>query len=101
MLILCVVHAAIRREAEPAAADSMTAADLLTAMRLLREVEGERTLVSPQPVVTPVVETPEDEAERRAPERRNPDHGEPTLSAVEPVGEASVTPLPSRGMKRE
>jgi hypothetical protein len=42
VLILCVVEAAIRREEEPARAETMTAADLINAMRLLREVEGER-----------------------------------------------------------
>ncbi|WP_137392434.1 hypothetical protein [Rhodoligotrophos defluvii] len=42
VLILCIVHAAIRREAEPTTAESMTAADLIAAMRLLREVDGER-----------------------------------------------------------
>ena len=42
VLILCVVHAGIRREGEPAAgASTMSAADLLTAMRILREVEDE------------------------------------------------------------
>ncbi len=42
VLILCVVHAAIRREDDPTAGESMTAAQLVTAMRLLREVEDER-----------------------------------------------------------
>jgi hypothetical protein len=44
VLILCVVHAAIRREDEPAEGETMTAAELITAIRLLREVEGERLL---------------------------------------------------------
>ena len=39
VLILCVVQARIRDENEPVAADSMTAAQLLTALRLAREVE--------------------------------------------------------------
>ncbi|MFC5067377.1 hypothetical protein [Flaviflagellibacter deserti] len=42
VIILCVVHAAIRREGELADAETMTAADLITAMRLLRTVDGER-----------------------------------------------------------
>jgi hypothetical protein len=42
VLILCVVHAAIRRSEDPAEGETMTAADLITAMRLLRQVEGER-----------------------------------------------------------
>ena len=40
VLILCVVHGAIRREdAAPATAASMTAAELMTALRLARELE--------------------------------------------------------------
>jgi uncharacterized membrane protein YedE/YeeE len=40
VIILCVVHAAIRREGMPdATAASMTASDLMTALRLAREVE--------------------------------------------------------------
>jgi len=42
VLVLCVVHAAIRREDQPADAETMTAAQLITAMRLLRDVETER-----------------------------------------------------------
>ncbi len=41
VLALCVVHAAIRREDQPADAETMTAAQLITAMRLLREVKSE------------------------------------------------------------
>ncbi|MGO3934629.1 hypothetical protein [Rhodopseudomonas pseudopalustris] len=40
VLILCVVHAAIRREGLPAAsASAMTAAEMMTALRMAREVE--------------------------------------------------------------
>lgn len=40
VLILCVVHAGIRRETEPeAGATTMSAADIITALRLAREVE--------------------------------------------------------------
>lgn len=40
VLILCVVHAAIRREGLPVAtASSMTAADMMAALRMAREVE--------------------------------------------------------------
>src|SRR5205807_798643 len=43
VLILCVVHAAIRREGLPAAsASTMTAADLVAAMRIARELEAAR-----------------------------------------------------------
>jgi hypothetical protein len=40
VFILCIVHAGIRRENDPAAAaESMTAAQMLTALRLAHEVE--------------------------------------------------------------
>jgi hypothetical protein len=43
VLILCVVHAAIRRDGLPAAsASTMTAADMIAAMRMAREVEDAR-----------------------------------------------------------
>ncbi len=40
VLIFCVVQANIRREDEPAAADTMTAAQMIAALRLAREVEA-------------------------------------------------------------
>jgi hypothetical protein len=46
VLILCVVQAAIRREDEPADAETMTAAQMLTAMRLLRQVDAEKLAVA-------------------------------------------------------
>ncbi|MFC7398407.1 hypothetical protein ACFQU1_14500 [Chelatococcus sp. GCM10030263] len=46
VLILCVVHAAIRREADPADAETMTAAELMTATRLLRQMDEERLAVA-------------------------------------------------------
>lgn len=52
VLILCVVHAAIRREAEPADAETMTAAQLIAALRLAREVGTERAAaagIAPEP----------------------------------------------------
>jgi hypothetical protein len=73
VLILCVVQAAIRREDTPADAETMTAAQLLTALRLLREVEGEQRLVP---------------ASGPAP----PEAAEPPARAA---GEATVTPLTS------
>ncbi|MEJ2436359.1 MAG: hypothetical protein P8Y53_25645, partial [Pseudolabrys sp.] len=39
VLILCVVHANIRREGEPDALDTMTAAQIMSALRIAREVE--------------------------------------------------------------
>jgi hypothetical protein len=59
VLILCVVHAAIRREGEPVAADSITAAQMFTALRLARDLGSAHPVVAaadapappPQPVV--------------------------------------------------
>jgi hypothetical protein len=43
VIILCVAHANIRREGTPVATlTSMTASDLITAIRLAREVEAEQ-----------------------------------------------------------
>jgi hypothetical protein len=43
VLILCVAHASIRRQATPTASlSSMTASELITAIRLAREVEAEQ-----------------------------------------------------------
>jgi hypothetical protein len=45
VLILCVVHAGIRREGDPvASASTMTAADMIAALRLAREVDDARVL---------------------------------------------------------
>jgi hypothetical protein len=41
VLILCVVHAAIRREGEPVAASTMTADQLITALRLAGEIRAQ------------------------------------------------------------
>ena len=46
VLILCVVHAAIRKDEYPTEGETMTAAQLITAIRLLREVEAERLVQS-------------------------------------------------------
>lgn len=63
VLILCVVHSAIRREGLPAShASTMTAAELMAALRMAREVEqASRAAADPaMPIVTdqpaPVVE---------------------------------------------
>jgi hypothetical protein len=61
VLILCVVQARIREENEPIAGDSMTAAQLLTALRLAREVEvaqSARRQVEEAPVTPVEVEAP-------------------------------------------
>jgi hypothetical protein len=39
IFILCIVHGGIRRESEPAAAETMTAAQMLAALRLARDLE--------------------------------------------------------------
>jgi len=39
VFILCVVHANVRREAEPAESDTMSAAQLIAALRIARDVE--------------------------------------------------------------
>jgi hypothetical protein len=59
VLILCVVHAAIRREGLPAvSASSMTAGDLIAALQMAREVEDARRAVpgQPEPRSVPVIE---------------------------------------------
>jgi hypothetical protein len=78
VLILCVVHAAIRREADPADAETMTAAELMTATRLLRQMDEERLAVA----VPGAAVLPDDQAAASA--------------------DARVTPLPSAwGAKKE
>jgi hypothetical protein len=73
VLILCVVHAAIRREGLPAAsASNMTVGELLGAMQMAREVEQARQTVAAAP-------RPE---------------GEPP-GEVAAIGDENVTPLPT------
>src|SRR5829696_5709715 len=73
VLILCVVHAAIRREGLPvASASNMTVAELLGAMQMAREVEQTRQTVAAAP-------RPE---------------GEPP-GEVAATGDENVTPLPT------
>ena len=49
VLVLCVVQAGIRREDEPAAnASNMTAAELITALQLARELQEANGRVSPE-----------------------------------------------------
>ena len=50
VIILCVAHANIRREGTPIATlSSMTASDLITAIRLAREVEAEHEVARRRP----------------------------------------------------
>jgi hypothetical protein len=56
VMILCVAHAAIRREGAPlATATTMTASELITAMRLAREVESAHDTLR-QPTAAPRAE---------------------------------------------
>jgi hypothetical protein len=55
VLIFCVVQANIRREDEPAAADTMTAAQVIAALRLARDVEAAHIAANVAPL-QPVAE---------------------------------------------
>ena len=80
VIILCVVHAAIRREGAPVvSASTMTATELITAMRLAREVESAHELLR-QPAAAAEQPRRSDDA---APQR------EPHVHAAE----ENVTPL--------
>ncbi len=64
VLILCVVHAAIRREGLPAvSASNMTAGELVAALQMAREVEEARRMVPEDPggEIVPVTATTPDE----------------------------------------
>ncbi len=50
VLIFCVVQANIRREDEPAAADTMTAAQVIAALRLARDVEAAHIAANAAPL---------------------------------------------------
>lgn len=55
VFILCVVHANIRREGEPQASSStITASDMLTALRLAREVETANAKLQPEKPAEPL-----------------------------------------------
>jgi hypothetical protein len=64
VLILCVVHAAIRREGLPvASASTMTAGELLAALQMAREIETARRAVpgeiAPDETATPAAASDE------------------------------------------
>ncbi|KRQ95884.1 hypothetical protein [Bradyrhizobium valentinum] len=68
VLILCVVHAAIRREGMPAfSASGMTAGELVAALQMAREVEEARRVARPD-VVDPSGDQPAPEAATAAEE---------------------------------
>jgi hypothetical protein len=67
VLVLCVVQAGIRREDEPAAnASNMTAAELITALQLVRELQEANERVSPETrdKIVVVTEKPTHESEQ-------------------------------------
>lgn len=83
VLILCVVQARIRDENEPVAADSMTAAQLLTALRLARDVETAQNA-------------------RRQAEQETPEAPREAEAPLQPVAEENVTELAAaRAAKKE
>jgi hypothetical protein len=72
VLILCVVHAAIRREGMPAfSASDMTAGELVAALQMAREVEDARR-TTPAEAAEPAVETPAAETGGTADENVTP-----------------------------
>ena len=78
VLILCVVHAAIRREGRPAvSASTMTASDLAAALQIARELEATRRGAEP-PLDIPAPATVAD--------------AEPEIPGA---GDKNVTPLSS------
>ena len=67
VLILCVVHAAIRREGLPAvSASTMTAGDLAAALQMAREVEETRRGTK-HPAETPLLLTRRQRRNRKVP----------------------------------
>jgi hypothetical protein len=72
VLILCVVHAAIRREGMPAfSASDMTAGELVAALQMAREVEEARR-VAPADIAEAPAEAPASEAETAVDENVTP-----------------------------
>jgi hypothetical protein len=88
VLILCVVHAAIRRDGLPEAnAASMTAGEIVTALRLARDLDEEARRVSP-PV--PSASERAVASQASAPEEGPPETGE----NVTPIATARVGKAP-------
>ena len=76
VIILCVAHAAIRREGAPVVtASTMTATELITAMRLAREVESAHEMLRQQPAAAqpPQPTRSDDAAPPRGPQIREPE----------------------------
>ena len=85
VLILCVVHAAIRREGEPVAnASTMTAAEMLAALRLAREV-GDARMLPAVAVTAEAIPAPTSDAPPIAPEPKPADENVTTLVPVRAI----------------
>jgi hypothetical protein len=86
VLILCVVHAAIRQEGRPAlSASSMTASDLAAALQIARELEETRRGTE-RPAETPAAAEAATEAE---PESTGPDDKNVTPLSSARVGKTT------------
>src|SRR5215212_12216992 len=111
VIILCVVHAAIRREGAPVVtASTMTATELITAMRLAREVESAHETLRESAAGQKRPPTPDDDAPPvREPQVKEPQVREPQVceSPVRDPGrdsEENVMPLAlatARGGKKD
>jgi hypothetical protein len=111
VMILCVAHAAIRREDAPlATATTMTASELITAMRLAREVESAHETLRESAAGQKRPPTPADDAPPvREPQVKEPQVREPQVreSPVRDPGrdsEENVMPLAlatARGGKKD
>jgi uncharacterized membrane protein YedE/YeeE len=92
VLILCIVHAAIRREGMPeATAGSMTASDLMTALRLAREVEEAKTAPRPAAISETALRQEPDSLQPEPPKTEGIE--QPSRPDWKP--EENVTPLSS------
>ncbi len=88
VLILCVVHAGIRREGMPQAdASTMTASEIVTALRLAREVGDANEIVRARPTVTG------DDARKPSASLRDPleEKAAPPLALEENVTQLAAT----------
>lgn len=80
VLILCVVHAAIRREGLPAvSASNMTVGELVAAMQMAREVEQARQTAAPGEMKV---------------------DGKPAAEPVAAVADENITTLPSARLSK-
>ncbi|WP_022720849.1 hypothetical protein [Rhodopseudomonas sp. B29] len=82
VLILCVVHAAIRREGLPAAsANAMTAAEMMAALRMAREVEQASRAARAEPAV-PAQQAVEADHPAATPTSEPPLHADENVTAL-------------------